>query len=172
MNAFLGSLLGKVVLGLAFIGCFYIALNQYEHAKDVEAKYNDTILLLKHQVAKADTVRGADIIHYRIATGTIRTDTVHDSISVEKVKEIVAKADTVIFADSVAIASRDSLITKLENPPSAPRLIPSASLLLSSDQRFTLRAEGDYRITKSIYATAQLDVNARPMVSVGITVRF
>ena len=168
----LKSILVKLGICLLLIGSMYFAITQWERANIAEDKWNDTVLRLQHTVAHTDTIRAKALVSYRTITATLRTDTVHDSVSIQVVRAVIASADSVVAKDSVAFLARDSLIYVLRHPPSPPRLAPSAALLIDSRLLATVQLQADYRLVGKFYITGQLNISQVPNAALGIRVSF
>jgi hypothetical protein len=162
----------KISVALVLLAALWIAVSQWERATLAEDKWNDTVLRLQHTVARTDTVRAKALVSYRTITAPLRTDTVHDSVSIQVVRAVIASADSVVAKDSVAFLARDSLIYVLRHPPSPPRLVPSAAFLIDSRLLATVQLQADYRLVGKFYITGQLNISQVPNGALGIRVRF
>jgi hypothetical protein len=180
----------KMILPWLFVlaaGIFIWHTVKSDLARD--ASYEAQIALLRHSVARKDTVYRHDTLlvkparaSYRLARDSVVAHLLaNDScISPPQVANLIKAADTMLVIDSTALSSardaiiiRDSLIFTLSHPPIPSRFLPYVEAVYTvQDRGVEVRGGLTFRVASGWYAVGEASYGHAGSLGLGVRKTF
>jgi hypothetical protein len=156
----------RVGLGLALLIGALVVWGQLKSALRRDGAQRERIVYIDRLIPVKDSVR---------QVARKRYDTVKRELPptpAPEVQEIAEACDSVIAADSAAIAVRDSLIVELRRPMPQPRLKPFVEALYDPINGNAVRAGAQVRLFKGVSLLGVGEYSKHPSIRAGVRVEF
>lgn len=157
----------RLGLGLALLVGALVAWGQLKSALRRDGAQRERIVYIDRLIPVKDSVRAVAKKRYADVKKTIPPAATPDVV-----QEVVAACDSVIVADSAAIAVRDSLIVELRRPVPQPRLKPFVEALYDPVSGAAFRGGAQVRLIRGLSFVAVGEYSAHPSIRAGVRIEF